>query len=133
MTASLLGRNVRVLNICSPSQFFLAAVLTMSVASSSAIAEAQAEHDRRMALWDVMTWDLRAAGVPLEAFPRRLPRIYEAYTVKSTAPASVRIQVLLRRGAFLVANPPGYNRSPIIEWDGNAAQAWDDAKRVAGW
>ena len=98
----------------------------MSIASCS-------ELERRQALWQEMRGDLVAAGVPVEAWPVRIPRIYEAYTVQS--PAGVRIQALLRREAFLVPRPhdPPRRHSEIIDWEGNAAQAWEEAKRRARW
>ena len=98
----------------------------MAVASSSAL-------EIRIVLWHDMRRDCRAAGVPWEAFPQWLPQIYEAYTVRSHGPAHVRIQVLLRRGAYLMLYPPGRNRSVIIPWGVNAAQALWEAERVAGW
>ena len=80
-----------------------------------------------------MERDLRAAGVPQEAFPQRLPQIYEAYTVRSPGPAHARIEVLLRVEEFLVPRPRGLNRSLLFPWRGNAAQAWEAAKLRAGW
>ena len=84
-------------------------------------------------LWHDVRMDLRAAGVPREAFPQRLPKIYEAYTVRINGPAHVvRIQVLLRRRAFLVPYPLGRGHSLIINWGDNVAEAWEQARRVAG-
>ena len=99
----------------------------MAVASSSAL-------EMRLVSWHDMRRDCRAAGVPLEAFPQRLPQIYEAYTVRSQwTNKHVRIQVLWRRGAYLVPYPPGRNRSVIFSRGLNAAQAWEEVQRVAGW
>ena len=98
----------------------------MAVASSSA-------WDIRVRLWHDMRRDLAAAGVPLEAFPQRLPKIYEAYTVRINGPAHVvRIQVLLRERAYLVPYPPGRDHSLIMNWGDNVAEAWEQARRVAG-
>ena len=106
-------------------QDFLFPIFTMAIASSS-------DFERRIALLQEMRRDLAAAGVPVEAWPRRLPRGYHAYTVRSAGGA--RIQVLLQAERFLVPYPfPPRGHSVTIPWRGNAAQAWEDAKRVAQW
>ena len=90
----------------------------MAVASSFAL-------EIRIVLWHDLRRNCRAAGVPLEALPQRLPQIYEAYTVRSHwTNKHVRIQVLLHRGAYLVPYPPGRSHSVMIPWGVNAAQAW---------
>ena len=103
----------------------------MSVASSSELL-------LRRELWDVMRVDLAAAGVPVEAWPRRLPRIYHAYTVRSRGPGRAPVQVLLAVRGFLVPRPlPEWDRghSVHVAWDNflDVASAWAFAKRVAGW
>ena len=102
----------------------------MSIASSSA----RAEHDRRIALLARMRNDLNAAGVPVEAHPRRLPSIYNVYTVRGPAPARNPIQVLLGVRRFMVPSQvTGNVHSTVIPWDGDAARAWEHAKREARW
>ena len=96
----------------------------MAVASSSA-------WWLRVQLWHDMRRDLRAAGVPQEAFPQRLPTTYGIYTVRS--PAGARIQVLVLRGAFLVCRPLGWSHTCVIDWEGNPAAAWERARLHAGW
>ena len=101
----------------------------MSVVSSYDLA-------RRQELLEVMTRDLLAEGVPQEAWPRRLPNNYNAYTVKSVGGA--RIQVLLAVREFLVPRPVphwGNGRSFRIGWDdfADVEKAWAVAKQVAGW
>ena len=101
----------------------------MSVASSSELL-------LRRELWDVIRVDLAAAGVPMEAWPRRLPRCYNVYTVRTGGRAPV--QVLLAVRAFDVPRPlPEWDRghSKRIGWDDfpDVASAWAFAKRVAGW
>ena len=103
----------------------------MSIASSS-------EHERLVALRQELRRDLMAFGVPGQAWPRRWnENAAFAYTVKS--PAGVRIQVLCRVEAYLVPRPHpdtyvyGVTCSAMIGWRGNAAGAWEEAKRVAQW
>ena len=102
----------------------------MSIASAS-------DRAARQALLVEMRRDLLAAGVPQEAWPQRLPRIYHAYTVRSAGGA--KIQVLLAVRKFLVPHPvapwDGGGGSIMIRWDrfDNAELAWTRAKLMCGW
>ena len=83
----------------------------MAIASES-------DWERRIALLQEMRRDLAFAGVPVEAWPRRLPRIYNAYTVRSPVNRAP-IQVLLVVEQFLVPYPfPPQGHSVMIAWRG---------------
>ena len=98
----------------------------MSVASS-------AEWNQRVELMHRMRIDLQAAGVPREAWPRRLPRTYGIYTIKSPV-TGVRIQVMMLVERFLVpVTVPPRGHSVMVAWGGNPEAAWESAKALASW
>ena len=97
----------------------------MSIASCS-------ELERRMGILRRLRSDLAAFNVPNEAWPRRAPMAYGVHTAWR-AGSNCPIQVFILRGSFFVTRPPCYNHGIIIGWEGDAAQAWDRAKRFAGW
>lgn len=98
----------------------------MSVASSS-------EWNQRVELMQRMRIDLQAAGVPREAWPRRLPRTYGIYTIKSPV-TGVRIQVMMLVERFLVpVTVPPRGHSVQVPYGGNPEAAWETAKALAGW
>ena len=101
----------------------------MSIASSS-------EFERRRELWARMRLDLAAHGVPHEAWPQRMPRIYHSYTVRRPGPRQPDIggiQICLGRQCYYVLRPIGENHGAMVPWNGDAAGAWAWAKRMAGW
>ena len=76
---------------------------------------------------------LQAAGVPMEAWPQRLPRTYGVYHVRSPV-TGVRIQVLMLVESFLVPRTvPPRGHSVMVAWDGNPETAWARAKALTGW
>ena len=84
----------------------------------------------------MMRPDLVAAGVPVEAWPRILPRIYHVYRVRGAEGSS--IEVLLAVRTFAVIHPvlPWNTRgTKTIRWDHypDVPSAWAFAKQVAGW
>ena len=92
----------------------------------------------RREVWARMRPDLIAAGVPHEAWPRRLPRLYNLYDKKSQN-SDVKIQVLLAVRKFKIIWPKderGYREpSTRVHWDSfpDVAAAWDHAKQLSGW
>ena len=98
----------------------------MAIASSG-------EFSRRVGLYHQMRADLLAAGVPHEAWPRRLPRTYGIYDTRSLATGAV-IQVCMLVRRFLVPRPvPARGHSVTVPWGDDPAGAWERAKELAGW
>ena len=109
-------------------QLFVLSIFTMSIASSS-------EDVLRWELWAEIRQDLINFGVPAEAWPRRLPRIYHVYNVRRHG---AWVQVLLAVRTFVVPRPlPEWDRghSVFIRWDDypTVDAAWGFSKRVSGW
>ena len=99
----------------------------MSVASSS-------EHTRRHELWAELRRDLTAAGLPVEAHPRRPPRCYASYVVVGPRPERNLINVLPLVRRFLIPSQvTGHSRSTMVDWGDDVAGAWREAKRLARW
>ena len=108
----------------------------MSIASSSEDIVRRERWAVMRVRWAVMRVEMVAAGVPVEAWPMRLPRAYNAYTVKSAGGALVQVQLAVR--AFLVPMPlPEWDRghSVSVRWGDvpDVASAWAFAQQVAGW
>ena len=104
-------------------------LFAMSVASSS-------DRTLREELWAVMRADLVAVGVPVEAWPRRLPRIYHAYRVRSAEGSSIEVLLAVRTFAVIRPVPPWDNgHSVVVRWGHcpDVTSAWAFAKQVAGW
>ena len=102
----------------------------MSIASS-----AQADAGRRINHRFDMVRVLIAAGVPDAGLPPRSWAFWMDidYAVRSPLPGGVAIEVLLIRNAFSVPYPVGLDHGVLFPWRDDAAQAWEHAKRCAGW
>ena len=97
----------------------------MSAASSS-------ELTRRLDVWAELRRDLTAAGVPVEAHPRKFALCYGSYSVRGPRPERNHIIVLaLVRRFPIPSQVTGGRHSTIIDWGDDAAGAWREAKRLA--
>ena len=98
--------------------------IPMSIASCS-------ELERRREILLRAQHQCAAHNVPREAWPQRYLSFYGNHSVRRRGGRT--IHVFLLREAYYVVADTNREVGALVPWEGDAVQAWNRVKQIAGW